>query len=314
MNKLAPILIPTLNRYSHFERCINTLSASPLAIETDLYIALDYPLKDSHWEGYQKIKEFIARISSFKNVFVIERKKNFGAEKNLFDAIDVILENHDYIILTEDDNEFSPNFLDYMNKSNLLFKNRKDVFAICGYNYPIVMPTQLDSNVYFWSGFSAWGCGIWKDKWKKIDFSGRNVKKFLMKPINISKLNKYAGNYFPALLEIELNKHPTADTLVSMYLVENNYGCIFPKISMVRNHGHDGTGVHGGILLDNIYSSQKIDNKDVFNFKISKLKNNEQVSLILKKHFRRSFLTTVYTYLKYISYYLSNKLRIYKIN
>lgn len=311
MKEYSPILIPTLNRYKHFERCISSLSLSPLAINTDLYIALDYPLNESHWEGYQKIKELIAEIRSFKKVFVIEREENFGAEKNLFTAMDMLFQNHDYIILGEDDNEFSPSFLDYMNKGNLLFKNRKDVFAICSYNYPIEMPRSFDSNVYFWRGFSAWGCGIWKDKWKGIDFSGKNVKNFLMKPSNIIKLNKYAGNYFPALLEIELKKHTTADTLISMYLVENNYGCVFPKISMVRNHGHDGSGVHGGVLVDNIYSSQIIDNNDVFDFDDLKLNNDEQLTIILKKHFKIGFLRIVYTYLKYISFYLSNKLRVY---
>lgn len=313
MNKYAPILIPTLNRYLHFERCVNTLSLSDLAIETDLYIALDYPLKDSHWEGYLKIKDYISKIEGFKNVYVIERAKNFGAEKNLTSAINFLFENHNYIVLTEDDNEFSECFLDYMNKGNIQFKNRKDVFSICGYNYPIVMPTDLDSNVYFWRGFSAWGCGIWKEKWSEIDFTGGDVNRFLMNPSNIFKLNKYAGNYFPALLEVELKNHVTGDTLVSMYLVKNNYGCIFPNVSMVRNHGHDGTGVHGGLLVDNIYSSQQIDANKEFNFKFENVNliENVNINLLLKKHFRLNFLRLAYTYLKYFSYFISNKLKVY---
>lgn len=42
----------------------------------------------------------------------------------------------DRYISTEDDNEFSPNFLVYMNKGLELYKDDPKVLAICGYSYP----------------------------------------------------------------------------------------------------------------------------------------------------------------------------------
>jgi hypothetical protein len=82
---------------------------------------------------------------------------------------------------------------------------------------------------------------------------------------------------------------------------------------MVRNHGHDGTGVHGGLLVDNIYSSQQIDANKKFNFKFENLNliENVNINLLLKKHFRLNFLRLAYTYLKYFSYFISNKLKVY---
>ena len=44
MIKCAPILIPTLCRYEHFVKCIQSLKENTLANESDLFIALDYPL------------------------------------------------------------------------------------------------------------------------------------------------------------------------------------------------------------------------------------------------------------------------------
>ena len=54
----APVLIPTLCRYEHFKRCIESLSACTGAEHTDVYIGLDYPAKESHRAGYEQIKNF----------------------------------------------------------------------------------------------------------------------------------------------------------------------------------------------------------------------------------------------------------------
>lgn len=57
IENFSPVLICTLNRYVHFKRCIESLSACTYADKTDLFIGLDYPLKDEHWEGYLIIKD-----------------------------------------------------------------------------------------------------------------------------------------------------------------------------------------------------------------------------------------------------------------
>lgn len=50
----APIYIPTLCRYEHFKQCIESLAQCEGASETEVYVALDYPAKESHLEGYEK--------------------------------------------------------------------------------------------------------------------------------------------------------------------------------------------------------------------------------------------------------------------
>lgn len=55
----APIYIPTLCRYEHFKQCIESLAQCDGASETEVYVALDYPAKESHLEGYEKIKTYL---------------------------------------------------------------------------------------------------------------------------------------------------------------------------------------------------------------------------------------------------------------
>ena len=55
----APILIPTLCRDEHFIRCIESLKKNSWAEYTDVYVALDFPAKESHWDGYKKICTYL---------------------------------------------------------------------------------------------------------------------------------------------------------------------------------------------------------------------------------------------------------------
>ncbi|SFE69474.1 glycosyltransferase family protein [Flavobacterium xueshanense] len=304
MNMHAPILITVLNRHDHFRRCVASLLACIDADKTDLHIAFDYPSKDAHWEGYNKIEQYIPTIKGFKSINVIRRDVNYGAERNVFGAFDDLFKTHDRLIVTEDDNEFSNNFLLYINKGLNLYNDRKDVFAVCGYNYPINMPHSYKANAYLWKGYSAWGCGIWKDKWNEISLNPDEINSFLINPKNAVQLERYSSHYMPALLQIINNNHMTADTFISMYLIENNMRCLFPSVSKVRNHGHDGSGLHGGIIESNIYRDQLMDTDSSFDFSVESkdLQENKDVISVLKKHFKVHKLRWLYTYYNYMKY------------
>jgi hypothetical protein len=300
----APIVIPTLNRYQHLHRCLLSLCKCKEAIATDLYIALDYPSKESHWMGYNEIKKLLSDFIGFQSITIIERESNYGAQTNLVTAMNQIFETHEHVIITEDDNEFSPNFLDYSNQSLLNYKDNPEVFAICGYNYPVELPKDLKSNMFLWKGYSGWGCAMWKDKLEKLSLDIDEVNSFLGNPKNIKTLNKYSGHYLPALLEIVNKNHMTGDTFVSMYLLKNKMYCLFPTISKVRNYGHDGTGVHGGVLSSGIYFNQQIDVVETF---VPELENGvvteiPSINKILKQHFKLKSHTWIYTYAKYAVY------------
>ena len=104
--KYAPVLILTLNRDLHFKNCVESLSKCLNADKTDLFIALDYPLNDSHYEGFDKIIKIIDTISGFKTINIIRRDVNYGIPRNFEDAMDKIFSVYDRVILSEDDNQY----------------------------------------------------------------------------------------------------------------------------------------------------------------------------------------------------------------
>ncbi|MEI6052507.1 MAG: hypothetical protein WCQ44_07390, partial [Opitutaceae bacterium] len=124
------------------KKCIESLAACTHADKTDIFIFLDYPLKDNHWEGFEIIKNFLPHIKGFKTLNIIERTKNYGAVDNYYKSLEYVFEQYDRLIFTEDDNEFSPNFLDYINKGLDKFENNPSIYSICGYNFPIEIPNN----------------------------------------------------------------------------------------------------------------------------------------------------------------------------
>lgn len=263
----APILIPTLNRYEHFKRCIETLAKCTGAEKTDLFIALDYPAKPEHFEGYNKISAYLDSIRGFQNVTVFRRKENYGVSKNLRSARAEITKTQDTYIYTDDDNEFSPNFLDYINKGLERFKDDPRIIAICGDGGTFTKPEDYQANFLYRKGFSAWGFGSWFDKPYKVDYEVSEMRDF----ISDSRLRKllkyyYERHYYSTLTYIDRGTAMRGDGAIALDMIKSDTYCVYPTVSKVRNHGHDGSGVHGGKREDSPFLKVVLDNAEHFEF------------------------------------------------
>lgn len=267
-----PVLIPTLCRFEHFKRCVETLSACTHADKTTLYIALDYPLKEDHWEGYKNISSFIDNIKGFENVIVLKREKNLGPAQNIKRAKDVIFDKYDAYIFSEDDNEFSPNFLDYMNKCLNRYKDDPSIYAVCGYNFPVDFG-DYNKNVYFNHLYSAWGVGRWR--YKEIPFEISSVKSILGSLRHVIRIYYYNPKYLLYLLRMVQKEVVYGDLLVCAYSIAQKKLNVFPIVSKVRNHGHDGSGQNSTEIGKNKYETQVIDQElffDVDDIEVKRLK------------------------------------------
>lgn len=295
---IAPVLISVLDRDNHFKNCVESLSQNIFANETHLFIALDAPFAERHKKGHQKVLEFIPQIIGFKEVTLFQREKNMGSSPNQFLAMEDIFKQYDRLIFTEDDNEFSPNFLDFVNQGLELFKDREDIFSISGHNYLIDIPKSYPSNYYIWTGFDAWGVGIWKEKWNQVDFSVEGNKTDKLSLNKIRKLNSIAGHYVSALFNLEKSNIIHDDFAVCLHLIENNMVSVFPTVSKVKNNGLDGSGENGGI--NDSYSNQVIDRSHTFEYSSELVTINPVIYLILKKYFGLKFKTKIKYIIKYL--------------
>ena len=271
VDNFAPVIIPTLCRYEHFKECLESLSRCTWAEKTEVYIGLDYPLNESHREGYEKIKCFLYNTNiknRFKELHIICRDVNWGASKNLIGLLNLISCKYDQWIISEDDNIFSPNFLEYINKGLEIYKNDKSILAICGWRpfYSI----KFSNNNHFRQNvdFSAWGYGIWKDRYlryssfcKKAEFHHciYNLK-------FVKKIIQNGGFRLMHFVQISLKKwnKEATDNVLSVYMALHDMDVVMPVVSKVRNMGWDNSGLHCKMInkeLANSHTHQDIDSE-----------------------------------------------------
>ncbi len=254
MSNFAPVFIMTLCRFEHFKRCVESLSKCTHADKTDLFVALDYPLLDRHWEGYKKIVQYIPEIKGFKTINIIKRTINYGIKKNFLETQAQIFEKHDRMIISED--FFAPTFLSFVNNGLSLYENRADIFSINGYNSPLQMPSWYDQDVFMIRAWTSWGVGIWKKKWEKVDWSIDVYNSLLNKKNNWKELKKNYGTGLAQLKKMSETGVITGDGYIVLYLIENNMYSVYPVKSRVRNTGHDGSGENCGIR--EVFTNQEI--------------------------------------------------------
>lgn len=251
ITEFAPVVIPTLCRYDHFKACLESLMKCTHAEKTDVYVAVDYPAKECHWEGYTLIIEYlesIARSHGFKSLNVIRRKRNYGVGKygNFIFLCKHVFSFSDTLIATEDDNIFSPAFLDYMNQGLLKFKDDSSVISINGYRH--FYDIKSDGNTFFRQNvdFSGWGYGIWRNRATDAVKFYNDTHHLHMSALNTQNwIRLYKNGLNRCLNYIGLLRSKNIvvnDNALSVYMGIKKMDVIMPVQNLVRNMGWDNSG------------------------------------------------------------------------
>jgi len=261
LNEFAPIIIPTLNRYEHLKRCIESLKNNMFASETDLYISVDYPPAEKYVEGYNRVKEYLDNElkSGFKNIYVFYQSENLGPEKNMDFLRNASLKSSDKtFIFCEDDNEFAPCFLEYINKGLKLFEDDDRVCYICSYSQDKNWDDCEGANIYYLDHMCAWGYGTWRKKFDELNswISERELKTVIKDLKKCRWLYNYSYKKYWILAEALIaqgknvfissvtNDIRRIDYTIGLYLTLNGKYSVFPRKSLTRNWGYDGSGTN----------------------------------------------------------------------
>ena len=279
----SPIVISVYDRLDHLKQCVDSLKTDAVSRYSDLYIVSDAPYSKADEWKVNLVREYVSHIRGFRQVVPIERERNLGSFLSVTNAIDDVAEKHGTVIFLEDDNVVSPNFLSFINEGLAFYQDDLSIFSISGYNYPIRIPRSYKRDVYKWQGFSAWGVGLWYNRWKVIEWKYPEPHEIARGKPKRKGLDQVAEHLCGQMLYDIRNSRKTADTIISYHMYTKNLYSIFPVVSKVRNIGHDGTGEHGGIT--DLYLKQPMDCGGSYEF-IKGISPDEDVNRVLRKHFR----------------------------
>jgi len=252
---LPPVLISVYTRLEHLKRCISALQLNSLALETDLFIASDGAYRNIDRVLVNEVRSFVSSISGFKSVVLIERLSNFGVKRNVADAADFLFEKYGRLIYLEDDVIVSPFFLSYMAESLEFYATDSSVATISGYMYP--HDVSLSDGTLRLSLYNAWGVGLWADKYYSlVDANRKAVDSYFSNFTLAYRVNSRFPHLHGLLMEIKKGNLDAFDVLATCVFVENNIYSVFPALSLTRNIGCDGSGLH--CVVDLTISQQSI--------------------------------------------------------
>lgn len=244
----APVAIFVYNRADNTCQTINALKANKLASDTDVYVFSDGGKDEMSWKKVNEVRSLLHNIKKendeknfFKSFNIIERKENIYLERNIIEGIGYVLEDHDNIIVLEDDIVTSPFFLSYMNQAFNLYKDDEKVMHVSAFTH-LDLPTPEFPETYFTPHMSGWGWGTWRNRWHKHFVHYQTEDEALQ---GMSEDDKNAIQYdgaFTCLKSLKKNPIPW-DICWEIAIYKAGGLCLTPHHTLVRNIGLDN-GTH----------------------------------------------------------------------
>jgi len=243
---LAPIVLFAYNRPHHTLKTLESLKNNDLADQSSLYIYCDGPKQNCSVEDREQIRlvrKIVHEQQWCGKVKVVESDTNDSHPVNLVRRVSEMVNEFGRIIVLEDDLVLGKGFLKYMNEALELYENEDKVFYISGY-LPPVMKKNLPET-FFVQNFSNWGWGTWKRAWDKFMHDANEILAVIKTQDQIKRFNMDGSiNHYILLKKCAEGPWKYWDVRWFGTVVVNNGLILHPKKSLVRNIGHDKSGMH----------------------------------------------------------------------
>ena len=266
---LAPIVLFVYNRFKHTKLTVEALARNCLAKDSALYIFSDGPKIQSEDQDILQIREYIKSIGDknwFKNVIITEQEKNRGLANSVIEGVSKVIAQFGSVIVVEDDIVTSPYFLSYMNQALDYYADNPQIWSISGYTFPMKSLKKYDKDVCLSYRACRWGWGTWRDRWESIDWDIPDYQEFRANKMEVRRFER-GGRDLSSMLESQRQGLTDSWAIRWCYWQSKRDALtIYPRISLVKNIGYDGSGTHEG-------------NEDVFgNFVIEDQRRSYQLS------------------------------------
>jgi hypothetical protein len=282
-NTLAPIILFTYDRPWHLEQTLNALQKNELADQSQLIIYSDGGKDNRSWKRVYESRRLLNSIQGFNKITIIHHDRNKGLARNIIDGITEAINNFGKAIILEDDILTNKFFLRFMNESLDYYENRKTIWHINGWNYPIA--TDHLSNTFVYREMKCWGWATWKDRWNNYKKNPSElIYEFNENDIYTFNIDGEA-NLFQ---QVQANISGKINTWAIFWyatIYKNKGLCISPTQSYTDQMGFDGSGTNTGHRIG--YKNQ-INQVRYINVFEEKLEENplalERIKLFLIKH------------------------------
>lgn len=228
------------NRADNTKQTLDALLANTLAGQTDLYVFSDGGRDEASWQAVNEVRDLLRKEKQrveaqglLHSMTLVERPENIYLERNITEGIAQVLNEHDRVVVLEDDIVTSPYFLAYMNDALRLYEDDERVMHVAGFTH-LAMPQKGD--FFFTQHMSGWGWATWRNRWQEHFHHYQSRQEALdgLTPADQDALQY--GGAFPCLKSLDKDPIPW-DACWEIAIYRAKGLCLSPTQTLVRNVG-----------------------------------------------------------------------------
>lgn len=238
------VVVFCYNRADKLKMCLEAINVSYL---DTLWVFCDAAKNEAQAEAVQRNYE-VARDFPWENKRVILRPNNFGTPKNVISGLDEVFSVRDSCLVLEDDCIVKPEAYAYIDWALKKYRGEPSVFSVNTMSPLNGLMNRLASAfikedvVASSRVFAFWGWATWADRWK--EFRG-DLEPFRNPYGSASKTPLSFGVHIRWTLEqFEQGKVGGWDARLAVLVGHAKRLHLYPKKSLMRNIGLDGSGSH----------------------------------------------------------------------
>lgn len=263
----APIVLFGFIRLDTIKKVVEGLLANTESKDSDLFIFIDGPRKESEALLVEKVYKYCHQIDGFKNITIHANEYNKGLDPSIIDGVTTVINKYGKVIVLEDDVVPTSNFLSYMNTCLDVFESDERIMSIGGYGLKVKKPKDYTFDAYLFGRSVSWGWATWIDRWSSIDWEIKDWCQFRKNLPSIYRFNKRAGSDMFSMLKACMRGGNMWDIRFCYNMYKQNKYCVTPIISKTNNIGFNELAIHCKPIK---YQRYKI-NFDLSNNKLFKL-------------------------------------------
>ncbi len=240
----AAIAVFAYRRPGHTRRMLRSLLANPLAARSPITVFCDGARGERDAADVAATRAAVREMAP-ANARIVERGANLGLAGSVIAGVTELVEQHGEAIVLEDDLELAPIALDYFNGALARYRDEERVMHVSGYMFPV--QAELPET-FFYREATCWGWATWARAWRNFEPDARRVRQFVL---DCGARRAFdAEDSFPFFDMLEAQIAGRVDSWAirwygSLWLHDGL--ALHPGRALVRNTGHDGSGVHSGV-------------------------------------------------------------------
>lgn len=243
----APVAVFLYRRPAHTRLTLEALDRSPLAPESELFLFLDREANGGEENAVEAVRSLALSYrqkSRFRRVVLREASCHQGLARSVICGVSHLIGRYGRVIVVEDDLVTAPGFLTYMNEALDVYAAQSAVWSISGYTPCLPLPPDYLPPVYLTGRGCSWGWATWRDRWELVDWEVADYARFRWNLYRRRQFNR-GGCDLADTLDAQMRGERDSWAVRWCYTQNRlRKWTIYPRRSLVRNIGLDGTGTH----------------------------------------------------------------------